>query len=132
LSTIATGAQAVPYKPYSHRQSFALVFACTILGAAAQMLMKKGMMPNNPSLLSYLTNIPLIAGYSLYGLSALLFTLALRDGELSRLYPVIALTYVWFTILSVPILHETINLYKVVGIATIVIGVGVLGKGQPR
>ena len=132
MSPTAAGTQAVPYKPFSHRQSFALVFGCTILGAAAQMLMKKGMMPADPTLLSYLTNIPLIVGYALYGLSALLFTLALRDGELSRLYPVIALTYVWVTILSVPLLHETINLYKVVGITTIVIGVGVLGKGQPR
>ena len=92
------------------------------------MLMKKGMMPANPALMAYLTNVPLIAGYTLYGLSALLFTLALRDGELSRLYPVIALTYVWVTILSVPLLHETVNVYKVIGIVTIVIGVGVLGK----
>jgi uncharacterized membrane protein len=107
-----------------------MVFGCTIIGAAAQMLMKMGAQPANPSLMGYLTDLPLLSGYTLYGFSALLFTLALRDGELSRLYPVIALTYVWVTILSIPMLHETINIYKVVGIATIVLGVGVLGRGQ--
>ena len=49
-------------------------------------------------------------GYCLYGLGAVLFTIALRDGELSVLYPVISLTYVWVAILSVPILHEKLSI----------------------
>jgi multidrug transporter EmrE-like cation transporter len=110
----------------------ALVFGCTILGAAAQMLMKTGMQQPHPGLLSYVTSVPLFAGYSLYGLSAALLTLALRDGELSLLYPVIALTYVWVTMLSVPLLHENINPYKLMGICTIVTGVAVLGMGHKR
>jgi uncharacterized membrane protein len=109
-----------------------MVFACTFLGAAAQMLMKIGMQQPDPKLINYITSMPLFAGYCLYGLSAVLFTLALRDGELSILYPVIALTYVWVTILAIPILHETINTYKVAGIVTIVAGVAVLGRGQKQ
>jgi len=54
----------------------------------------------------------------------------LRDGELSMLYPIIALTYVWVTLLSYALLPEKPNFYKNVGIATIVIGVVVLGKGR--
>ena len=38
--------------------------------------------------------------------------LALRDGELSLLYPVIALTYVWVTVLSLVIFHEAMNPFK--------------------
>lgn len=132
MSSLATGTQPAQYKPFSHRQSFSLVFACTILGAAAQFLMKTGLRAPAPTLLSYLTNLPLFGGFCLYGISAVLFTYALRDGELSLLYPVISLTYVWVTILSIPILHETINLYKAVGITTIVTGVAVLGKGQRK
>jgi len=106
-----------------------LVFACTVLGAAAQILMKVGMSHFQPNLASIATNVPLIAGYALYGVNTLMLTLALREGELSMLYPIIALTYVWVTLLSYLLLHETPNLYKNVGIATIVIGVAVLGRG---
>jgi len=106
-----------------------LVFSCTILGAAAQILMKVGMAHFEPHLAAIVTNIPLMAGYVLYGINTLMLVLALREGELSMLYPIIALTYVWVTLLSYALLHETPNLYKNVGIATIVVGVAVLGRG---
>lgn len=79
-----------------------------------------------------LTNVSLWAGLSLYGLSTVLLILALRDGELSLLYPVISLTYVWVTILSVVAFHEQLNVYKLVGIAVICAGVGLLGKASKR
>jgi multidrug transporter EmrE-like cation transporter len=75
-----------------------------------------------------LTNIPLLCGYTLYGMSTVLLVLALKDGELSLLYPVIALTYVWVTGLSFLIFHDTVNPFKLTGIVIIVIGVAVLGK----
>jgi len=52
------------------------------------------------------TNLPLLSGLVLYGLSTVLLVLALKDGELSLLYPVIALTYVWVTVLSLVLLHD--------------------------
>jgi multidrug transporter EmrE-like cation transporter len=70
----------------------------------------------------------LFSGYALYGVSAVLMVLALRDGELSLLYPVIALTYVWVSLLSFVIFHESLGAFKLAGIALIVIGVGVLGR----
>jgi multidrug transporter EmrE-like cation transporter len=74
------------------------------------------------------TNLTLLGGYALYGLSTVLLVLALRDGELSLLYPVIALTYVWVTLLSFLIFQESISPFKLAGIATIVAGVTVLGR----
>jgi multidrug transporter EmrE-like cation transporter len=73
-----------------------------------------------------------MGGLSLYGLSTLLLVLALRDGELSMLYPVIALTYVWVTLLSFLIFHDRVNPFKLLGIAIIVTGVGILGRGQRK
>ena len=55
--------------------------------------------------------------------------LALRRGELSVLYPVIALTFVWVTIASVIVFHEQMNAPKLAGIAIIIAGVAVLGRG---
>ena len=91
--------------------------------------MKLGMEHFTLNLLAIVTNVPLILGYSLYGVNTLLLVVALRDAELSMLYPIIALTYVWVTLLSYTLLHETPNGYKNLGIATIVVGVAVLGRG---
>jgi multidrug transporter EmrE-like cation transporter len=111
-----------------HRKGVVLVFGCTILGAAAQILLKTGANHlTELTFLSVVTNWGLIGGLSLYGISTLLLVLALRDGELSLLYPVIALTYVWVTVLSFVIFHDRANPFKLAGIATIVIGVAVMG-----
>jgi drug/metabolite transporter (DMT)-like permease len=117
----------------ARRQPVALVFCCTILGAGAQVLMKTGANQiAHPGLLGMIANLPLMGGYCLYGISTVLLVIALKDGELSLLYPVIALTYVWVTVLSFLIFHDQINRWKLFGIALIVSGVGVLGKGGRR
>jgi multidrug transporter EmrE-like cation transporter len=107
-----------------------MVFGCTVLGAAAQMMFKAGLkvMPH-PTPLAVVTNWPLLLGLTLYGGSTLLLVLALKEGELSLLYPVISLTYAWVTILSVLMLGETMNALKIVGVLTIIFGVCLLGRG---
>jgi multidrug transporter EmrE-like cation transporter len=115
-----------------------LVFCCTLLGATAQVLIKMGAGSVGAhatlvhTLLMILTTRVLFFGYALYGVSTVLLILALRRGELSMLYPVIALTFVWVTILSVVVFHESMNAFKLAGITTIVIGVAVLGRGGKR
>jgi len=116
----------------ARRKSILLVFSCTVLGAFAQILMKIGMTHFSPNPVALITNYPLVAGYTLYGINTLMLVLALREGELSMLYPIIALTYVWVTLLSYLVLKEPPNLYKNLGIATIVLGVAVLGRGGRR
>jgi len=119
----------------SERQrSLILVSLCTILGAAAQILMKKGADPNIhgmiPTVIRIFTNANMFIGYALYGISAVLLVLALRKGQLSMLYPVIALTFVWVAILSVIVFHETLSPMRVAGITTVVLGVALLGFGD--
>jgi multidrug transporter EmrE-like cation transporter len=119
------------------RRSFLLVVCCTIIGAAAQVLIKKGAsaLGGNPTMVqtavAMVMTPALFAGYSMYGISTVLLVLALRHGQLSLLYPVFAMTYVWVTILSVVVFHETMNPYKLAGIVTIVAGIAVLGREQP-
>lgn len=132
LETVSTTNRA------NHRRSFILVVCCTVIGAAAQILIKKGtgLLGENPTMvdiaLAMVLNPWLLTGFSMYGVSMVLLVLALRQGELSLLYPVFALTYVWVTILSVLILHESMNTFKLAGIAIIVGGIAVLGKGSSR
>jgi len=64
----------------------------------------------------------------MYGVNTFLMALALKGHELSRLYPIIALTYVWVTILSIFLLPgEHLNFFRTIGIGFIVGGVSVLG-----
>ena len=81
------------------------------------------------AVLGMFTNPLLFTGYALYGINTVLLSVALRDAELSVVYPIIALTYVWVSILSYAILHESMNAFKIAGIATIVFGVSILGRG---
>ncbi|MEO8028164.1 MAG: cation/cationic drug transporter [Bryobacteraceae bacterium] len=118
----------------NHKQSLLLVLCCTLCGATAQVLMKVGAGRIQPAsfidaVLGLLTNVPLIVAYMFYGVSLILLTLALRHGELSSIYPIIALTYVWVGILSVLIFHEVMTPLKIAGLATIVFGVAIIGRG---
>ena len=120
------------------------MFCCTLIGALAQILVKKGteqlgahttlgQVAHDPTLFvkfafGILTNLKLFVGYMLYGVNTFLMALALKGRELSRLYPIIALTYVWVTVLSLFVLPgEHLNLFRTAGIVTIVTGVSILG-----
>ena len=108
----------------------------TILIAAAQALIKSGTgtLGEGVSLLDtavgILTTPRLFAGYALYGVVTVMMVLALRHAELSVIYPVIALSYVWVSILSVVVFHEVMNGFKLAGVLVIISGVAILGKGQ--
>jgi drug/metabolite transporter (DMT)-like permease len=111
--------------------AIALVLLCTIIGAAAQILMRHGAAQLHGSTLGdLLTNWELLAGYACLAANTALLVLALRRGELSVLYPIIALTYVWVTILSPMFFGDVINPYKVAGVALIVLGVSLIGLGS--
>jgi drug/metabolite transporter (DMT)-like permease len=74
-------------------------------------------------------NRQLITGLCFYAFSSLIALIALRGGELSILYPIIALQYVWTNILSMKYLKEKVGLLRWAGIALIFLGVSLIGIG---
>jgi len=115
---------------FSRNQTLGLVCLCTVFGAAAQVLIKTGANHlTGPDVAAMITNLPLMTGYSLYGISTVLLVLALRQSELSLMYPIISLTYVWVTLLSVFLFRETLTISKALGISIIVCGVAIMGRG---
>ena len=120
----------------ARRLAIAIVFVQTLLGAGAQIFLKGGTQQQRGDglidiVITIFSNPQMFTGYALYGLSAILMVAALKYGELSVLYPIIAMTYVWVTVLSVIIYSESVNLLKFVGLASIVCGVAVLGMSSP-
>jgi drug/metabolite transporter (DMT)-like permease len=108
------------------RTSIFLMLFCTVLTSIAQVFLKKGAM-----LLPLLfTNWQLAIGCFLYGLAAVIFIVALKGGELSVLYPIIATSYIWVSLLSGYYFNETITLLKWLGILSIVVGVSLIGRGS--
>src|SRR5690348_8172759 len=127
-----SSATAIPRQEVKHSyKSVFMVLGCTVFAAAAQVLMKYGAghpMPRLelgqsstwlPFVVALLKNYELLLGYTLHGCNAMLLILALREGELSLLYPIIALTYVWVNLLSMYFFQEAMNGFKAGGIALI-------------
>jgi len=102
---------------------------CALAGSMGQLLFKTGSASVGMSLSSWLTNWRVLAGFFLYGVSAIGFIVALKHGKLSLLYPVIATSYIWVTLLSVWFLGEKANMYHWVGIALILSGVAIIVRG---
>ena len=111
-----------------------LIVTFTFLAATAQVLWKfaTNALGEHPSLHALITNVPLFAGLAVYGIGAVLMIVALKHGELSVLYPLISLSYVWVAILSVIFFAEDVNPLKLGGIVVIMAGVGVLGRGAHK
>jgi multidrug transporter EmrE-like cation transporter len=121
----------------AQRRNALIAVACaTVIQTVAQLLIKEGTrtLGENPSLadaaLGMFTILPLFGGYALYGLFTIIMVFALRHGELSMLYPTMTLSFVWVTIVSAVWLHEPVNALEIAGIAAIVGGVGLLGRGD--
>ena len=143
MSTQATAATAVQAdsstvqtagRKHTSIRSIGLVVTCTIFGAIAQIFIKFGATQLDPSAFAYgvLVNGWLLAGLSFLGVNTLLLIVALREGQLSVLYPIIALTYVWVVILSPMFFDDAINAFKAIGVGVIVLGVSLIGWGSRR
>ena len=107
-----------------------LVSSATIIGAFGPILLKKASAKKLSKLSSLMTNYHLFAGIALYAVGTILFIPALKGGELSVLYPFVALTYIWVSLLSVKFLGEKMNKFKWLGIALIIVGVTFIGIGS--
>ena len=110
-----------------------LTIVCTLLTSLGQIFFKKGSADLALTVNGLLLNVPFLIGLALYGAGALLLILVLRHGELSVIYPLIATSYIWVSIIS-PYFFPTdaMNGVKWAGIGVIIIGVSLIGFGGSR
>ena len=74
----------------------------------------------------------MILGFVCYGLGAILLIIALKYGDLSLIYPFIALSFVWVNIASIFLFGEFISTINWIGIAAIMLGVSLIGYGGSK
>lgn len=102
-----------------------VVLISGLYGALAPIFMKKGL--RQFKLFSPKTYKDVVIAVFIYGTALLPMILALRYADLSLLYPLTALSYVWTAMYSARFLGEEINAYTWAGIAFTVGGVFLIG-----
>ena len=107
-----------------------VVLFCTLLTSTAQIFYKFGAEKLELNFISLLTNYEIMMGILLYAVGGVLLILSLRGGEVSVLYPIIATSYIWVSFLSIYFLDESMNLYKWLGVFTIMVGIMLIGFGS--
>ncbi len=106
-----------------------LVLLASFVGSSGPIFLKKFSSHLSFKLTS-LWNKWFFLGFIAYVLGTILFIPALKGGELSVLYPLVASTYVWVCLWSIRFLHEKMNAQKWIGIVLIVCGVALIGLGS--
>ncbi|MBN1385888.1 EamA family transporter [Candidatus Woesearchaeota archaeon] len=106
-----------------------LVVVGTLIGAYGALFLKfaSGKISLNP--LKLIKNHWLIFGVVLYGISTIPCIIALRYGPVSVMYPFVSLSYIWVILLSIIHLKEKMNVYKYLGVTSIIMGVTLIGAG---
>jgi len=107
-----------------------LVAFTTLLTSIGQVFFKFGANKLEFNLLSIFTNYILFIGLFVYVIAAVLVVISLKYGELSILYPIISLSYIWVSLLSIFFFFESMNAIKWLGITAILIGVSFIGVGS--
>lgn len=107
-----------------------LVFAASFIGSFGAAFLKGGAQRLELNLASLISNWRLIAGVGMFLLSSVFFVLGLREGELTLLYPMAALSYPWAILWSRLFFGEPITRNKITGLLLILAGVIFLGIGN--
>jgi len=109
-----------------------LVALSTLLIAFGQVFYKIAANKLSWNIFILLLDYNFYIGLFLYGISCILLLIALKNGELSVLYPVIGLGYVWVTLLSSYFFNDIINIQKWTGVIIIIIGITFIGIGSSK
>jgi len=101
----------------------ALILSGTIIGAFGALLLKLGSRNFVLNFKKLITNYKLFIGLFLYVVSTIPFIIAIKNAQLSILYPIVSAVYIWVALLSIKFLNEKMNKFKWAGIFTIILGI---------
>jgi drug/metabolite transporter (DMT)-like permease len=109
--------------------SMLLMLVASLIGSSGAVLLKLGSAELNKGFW-HILNIKLAAGVAVYLVSWYFFVLGIRHGELSVLYPMVSLGYIWTLFWARIFFRESFTRQKFVGLALIILGVFFVGLGS--
>jgi drug/metabolite transporter (DMT)-like permease len=110
--------------------SIAWVMFGSVIGSLGAAGLKAGAQHLEINVRGVLTNWRLIGGLGGYLLSTVFFIHGVQNGEVSLLYPMVSVGYIWSLIWSKVFFGEPITRMKVGALAVILAGVAVLCYGS--
>ncbi|MCL4851439.1 MAG: EamA family transporter [Bryobacteraceae bacterium] len=109
--------------------SMVLVLIGSFIGSFGAVFLKSGAGRTN-CLKTLLLNPRLVAGVTLFLLSTVFYLSGIREGELTILYPMVSLGYVWTLLWSRLFFKEPLTRNKFLGLGMILAGIIVLSFGN--
>jgi len=106
-----------------------LVFVASVIGSFGAVFLKLGAARLDGTILSFV-NTRLILGVTLFLGSSVFYALGIRGGQLSVLYPMVSLGYIWTLLWSRLFFNEPFTRGKFVGLGLILVGVFFVGLGS--
>jgi multidrug transporter EmrE-like cation transporter len=118
--------------------SFSLILTGVLLNAAAQLLLKAGVTRVGefqfsidnaiPMGFKLLTQWPIIGGLACYGISVVVWIMALSRVPVSVAYPMLSIGYIVNAFAAYWLFGESLNAQKLIGIGVIVVGVYLVAR----
>jgi drug/metabolite transporter (DMT)-like permease len=105
------------------------VLLASFVGSFGAVFLKSGATRLHRDLASLVFNYRLAAGVGMYFLSSYFFVLGVRRGELSVLYPMVSLSYVWTLLWSRLFFGEPFTREKFAGLGLILLGIVFVAAG---
>ncbi len=109
--------------------SILLVFFGSIIGSLGMVFLKKASAPLHKGIL-HILNWNAALGVSLFLLSSVFYLKGISHGQLSVLYPMVSLSYVWALIWAKLFFDETFTRQKFFGLGLVLAGVACVGLGS--
>ena len=119
-----------------------LILVSVALAATAQLTLKHGMNQvteasgtatlSAGSLRAILTNVSVVGGLLIFGLSAVVWLMVLSRASLSFAYPFASLTYVLIVLADKLVLHEEIPVLRWAGVFAIMTGIILVAQTPHR
>ncbi|MFC1686798.1 EamA family transporter [Nanoarchaeota archaeon] len=104
-----------------------LMLLSILIGTPSSLFFKKSSVDlsikNLRTIFALVKNKMMIIGLSLLLISFIPYFFALKQAQLSYLYPLVSISYIWTAILGYVFLKEKISKEKIVGISLIILGV---------
>lgn len=110
-------------------RSMLLVSGASVVGSFGAVFLKFGSATIGKSPLTFL-NRNLFIGVALYLGSSVVYALGLKGGEVSVLYPMVSLGYIWTVVWSRIFFKETFTKQKMLGLGLVLLGVVFVGLGS--
>ena len=110
--------------------SIFMVFAAAFVGSFGSVFLKAGAGRLHRNPITLILNWRLATGVVLFVASSFLFIAGIRRGELTILYPMVSLGYIFTLVWSKAFFNEPLNRGKFAGLALILLGIVFLSLGN--